>query len=932
MTNVARWVLALAVLCGGGFSLAARAGSADGDAQELLKITGIRGGLCLVVGAAARSDLYVQVLQPDARLAARWGAEFAGSECREREKLGIRNAAFDPQHYGSDLFNLILIEDPPSLGKANLADLDRILVPDGVVALRSGPASLASSARALDMAAVAAPPFAAAFRKAVKERAFKPCDNVKWRAGARAHWSSGWSNHGAADGAFYYTERLEVAGDPKGGQFLLCVRDAYNGRLLWTLEGGRVLAGTRDGRLFLNTSGKLVICDARTGAVQHELPPDGFEKGVRYGLAGGDNVAILGGSGPLRAFSSDGEKLWEGKGGFSYALGANRLFVFDYSLRALDLKDGKELWKSPLPRSDGYALHLSDRYVHAVARGGAITTFEQETGKEVWRYASAVPKNWTSWVVVIGDKVYAMRYCPYHKEDSDLFITTLDSATGRVESRDVGVKRKNAYNMCAPVVRRAGEYIVYFFNIWVDPKTMNSVFPYLAHPSCGFGTYMANGMAYNFPSRKFGPLQGISASAPADLVFDHQAGGRIFQRYSDAPAGGAAAKDADWVMFRATPSRSNATRAEPGDKLAEVWEVSLGVGGNGYGRMNSVRSGLTQAVSAYGLALAADMEGQRIVALDVRTGREKWVFPVGSRVEFSPTLYKGLCLFAAKDGFVYCLDAATGAPCWRRMIPPQARLIGGQDKLESLWSVTSDVMIENGIGYACAGLNAALLGGVRAIAFRPETGELVWGQCYCEAGTAGLFVGTGNPKKVFMYQSVLDAGTGKRLGERPWWESGCLAANNPMDDYLAGGVSLQRNGEDRMGVLLSNGVIQGKTIAFDDGLSVAFMGGISMEQWEKGFLSFFAKRKPGKENLWEIKDDLIIDDIVVTPSFVYAVGHHYREAKPPELRVVSRENGKTLAAHELHTALPAWNGMSVAGDKVFIATGEGKLICYQGTK
>jgi hypothetical protein len=291
-----------------------------------------------------------------------------------------------------------------------------------------------------------------------------------------------------------------------------------------------------------------------------------------------------------------------------------------------------------------------------------------------------------------------------------------------------------------------------------------------------------------------------------------------------------------------------------------------------------------------------------------------------------------LCLFAAKDGFVYCLDAATGAPCWRRMIPPQARLIGGQDKLESLWSVTSDVMIENGIGYACAGLNAALLGGVRAIAFRPETGELVWGQCYCEAGTAGLFVGTGNPKKVFMYQSVLDAGTGKRLGERPWWESGCLAANNPMDDYLAGGVSLQRNGEDRMGVLLSNGVIQGKTIAFDDGLSVAFMGGISMEQWEKGFLSFFAKRKPGKENLWEIKDDLIIDDIVVTPSFVYAVGHHYREAKPPELRVVSRENGKTLAAHELHTALPAWNGMSVAGDKVFIATGEGKLICYQGTK
>ena len=46
--------------------------------------------------------------------------------------------------------------------------------------------------------------------------------------------------------------------------------------------------------------------------------------------------------------------------------------------------------------------------------------------------------------------------------------------------------------------------------------------------------------------------------------------------------------------------------------------------------------------------------------------------------------------------------------------------------------------------------------------------------------------------------------------------------------------------------------------------------------------------------------------------------------------MVSREDGKTLAAHELSAAFPAWNGMSVAGDRIFIATGEGKLICYQG--
>ena len=54
---------------------AALAGAADGDAAALLEKTGVKGGICLVVGAkdtararvlAAKSTLYVQILQPDA--------------------------------------------------------------------------------------------------------------------------------------------------------------------------------------------------------------------------------------------------------------------------------------------------------------------------------------------------------------------------------------------------------------------------------------------------------------------------------------------------------------------------------------------------------------------------------------------------------------------------------------------------------------------------------------------------------------------------------------------------------------------------------------------------------------------------------------------------------------------------------------------------
>lgn len=62
------------------------------------------------------SALCVQALQPDAAPAPKWGAEFARQECQEREKLGVRNAALDPEHYSSNLLNLIVVEDAAGWG------------------------------------------------------------------------------------------------------------------------------------------------------------------------------------------------------------------------------------------------------------------------------------------------------------------------------------------------------------------------------------------------------------------------------------------------------------------------------------------------------------------------------------------------------------------------------------------------------------------------------------------------------------------------------------------------------------------------------------------------------------------------------------------------------------------------------------------------
>src|SRR6185295_14884138 len=187
---------------------------------------------------------------------------------------------------------------------------------------------------------------------------------------------------------------------------------------------------------------------------------------------------------------------------------------------------------------------------------------------------------------------------------------------------------------------------------------------------------------FNIPSRKAGALQGISAMAPADIAFNQDPGGKVLTKCGNAHIG-ADTKDNEWPMFRANIERGNASTVKLGDKPVKLWEAQIGLGGRSFGVMSSERTGLTQAVCAYGLAIVSDIDAHRIVALDAATGKQKWVFPVGARVDYPPALYKGLCIFAARDGWVHCLNADDGSPVWKLLIAPRERLIGGHEKLES---------------------------------------------------------------------------------------------------------------------------------------------------------------------------------------------------------------------------------------------------------
>jgi outer membrane protein assembly factor BamB len=301
------------------------------------------------------------------------------------------------------------------------------------------------------------------------------------------------------------------------------------------------------------------------------------------------------------------------------------------------------------------------------------------------------------------------------------------------------------------------------------------------------------------------------------------------------------------------------------------------------------------------LAVVSDLGGQRIVAVDSASGKQKWAYHVGSRVDYPPALHRGLCLFSAADGWVYCVDAKTGTLVWKNMFAERERYIGGRDKIERARCVDErdrlkmnlpgivalNVMIANGVGY------------IGTLAFKPETGEL-------------------------------EPAPGKLAIDRRL-DSSCPQYGVYLEDTLSIGNSLPRGTADRAAFLFSDGRVTGRTVSFDDALSVAYTGA-GGDRWEcaKQQLSLTAVGKDPKKPIWKTPPgELVVDDIVLTPSRIYAIGHYQRIKKDPDIWVLSREDGKVLNTVPVD-GYPAFMGMSAAGNRLFVSTREGRLICYQG--
>ena len=134
----------------------------------------------------------------------------------------------------------------------------------------------------------------------------------------------------------------------------------------------------------------------------------------------------------------------------------------------------------------------------------------------------------------------------------------------------------------------------------------------------------------------------------------------------------------------------------------------------------------------YAYALAADAAMVYVVsssdhavhALDLNSGQPRWRFFTEGPIRLAPTVHGGKVYVSSDDGYVYCLDGATGERIWKhRPDIPDERLIGNEQVI-SRWPARSGVLVDGNRAYTTFGMWSTE--GIVVACLDAQTGAVIW--------------------------------------------------------------------------------------------------------------------------------------------------------------------------------------------------------------
>jgi len=242
--------------------------------------------------------------------------------------------------------------------------------------------------------------------------------------------------------------------------------------------------------------------------------------------------------------------------------------------------------------------------------------------------------------------------------------------------------------------------------------------------ACTYGIMPCNGLVYAPPHPCAcyleSKMSGVCALAPAQKAESAKHSTKNGKRLERGPAYGDGSQlsalnslpSSDWPTYRHDMARSGATETNVTLPLSDGWQVQLA-------------GQLTAPVAAGGQVYVASKDMHTVYALNADSGETVWTFATGGRVDSPPTVYRGLVIFGAADGRVYCLRALDGALVWRFAAAPQDMRLVSYGRVESVWPVHGSVLVREGTVYCVAGRSTFLDGGLRFYRLDAATGRVI---------------------------------------------------------------------------------------------------------------------------------------------------------------------------------------------------------------
>ena len=181
---------------------------------------------------------------------------------------------------------------------------------------------------------------------------------------------------------------------------------------------------------------------------------------------------------------------------------------------------------------------------------------------------------------------------------------------------------------------------------------------------------------------------------------------------------------ADWPMWRHDPGRTAATTQKMPKDVHLIWSRELPPLRPAFkeARLQFDRS--YEPVVAGKTLIVGSSREDCIIAFDTDTGVEKWRTMADGPVRFAPVIAGDLVLFGADDGVMRCVKLADGSPVWSKKAVPSNRMLLGNQRLISVWPVRGGPVVKDGRVYFAAGVWP--MEGTFVFCWDAATGAPIW--------------------------------------------------------------------------------------------------------------------------------------------------------------------------------------------------------------